>query len=341
MHCHILVPGFGWHADEAAAVLDGLAAGALETLIARGRRVRAPALGAERWLLERFGVERQHDWPAAPLRLLADGGLPGAQAWLCADPVHLGFEQNRLVLADSTQFRLAPDEAEAFAASLNSHFGDVLTIHVHQPERWYARLDSCPEIETTPLGSARGRGVETLLPRGPEAMRWQALTNEIQMLLHGHMLNTAREARGELPVNSVWLWGGGRQPQCSARPFQFVAAADPLARGLAQACGAQSGGVAANAQAWLSEAGRTGVALVVLDALAAAADYGRADAWREALVRLESEWFAPLHAALKARRLGMLTLHFLGPEHTLDVEVTDADLRRFWRRRRPLAAWLA
>jgi len=43
-------------------------------------------------------------------------------------------------------------------------------------------------------------------PKGVEALHWHQLFNEIQMLLFSHPVNEAREVRGELPVNSVWLW---------------------------------------------------------------------------------------------------------------------------------------
>jgi len=342
MHCHLLVPGFGWPQGEAGEPCRALAPDALETLIARGRRTRTPVLAPERWLFERFGVPRQRDWPAAPFSLLADGGSPGSDAWICADPVHLRFERNRLMLLDGTLFAIARDEAEALADSINSHFGDSIIVQPLQARRWYARLPDCPDMETTPLASVRGGAIEAALAHGPDAMRWQAYINELQMLLHDHPINLAREARGELPVNSVWLWGAGRLPQPSARPFQFVAASDPLARGLAQASGAQAQEPAANAQAWLAHAGRAdSVSLIVLDSLAAPSQYGQADAWREALSKLELDWFAPLLAALKQGTIGMLTLHLLGLEHALRVEVTRSDLRRFWRRRQLLAGWLA
>lgn len=340
MHCHVLVPGFGWPPDEVSGLCQGLETPALDTLIARGRRNRSPAIAPERWLLARFGVARQHDWPAAPFRLLADGGSAGSQVWICADPVHLRLEQNRLVLADCTQFHVAPDEAAALVASINSHFGDSLAIHAPQPERWYARLASCPEVETTPVGAVRGGFIERGLPLGRDAMRWQALSNELQMLLHDHPVNAAREARGDLPVNSLWLWGTGTRTPPGARPFQFVTADDALARGLALASGAQAGSLPGGAGAWFLATGKAGTALTVLDALAVPADYGQAQAWREVLAGLERKWFSPLLEALRAKRIGMLTLHLLGREHALEVEVTGADLRRFWRRRRQLAAWL-
>ena len=348
MHCHVLVPGFGWPQGEASEVCRPLAPYALETLISRGRRSRAPAVGTERWLLDRFGVPRQRDWPAAPFSLIAEGGAPGSDMWICADPVHLRIERGRLMLADSTLFRIARDEAEGLAGSINSHFGESLIVYPMQAHRWYARLPACPDMETTPLSRVRGGAIEARLAQGPEARRWQAFANELQMLLHDHPVNLAREARGELPVNSVWLWGAGRLPlepaQPSARPFQDVAASDPLARGLAQASGAQARELAANAQAWLAEADspdHARIALIVLDSLAAPSQYSKADAWREALSQLELNWFVPLLAALKQGAIGMLTVHLLGLEQALRVEVAHSDLRRFWRRRQPLAGWLA
>ncbi|MDP2640655.1 MAG: hypothetical protein Q8Q16_08315, partial [Betaproteobacteria bacterium] len=327
---------------------------ALETLITRGGRSSAPAFGTELRLLQRFGVPRQRDWPAAPFSLIAEGGTPGSELWICADPVHLRIERNRMMLADSTLFRIARDEAEGLAGSINSHFGDSLVVYPMQPQRWYAGLAACPDMETTPLSLVRGGAIEARFARGPEAMRWQAFANELQMLLHDHPVNLAREARGELPVNSVWLWGAGRLPplparpsarrstRTSAQPFQHVAASDPLARGLAQASGAQARDLAANAQAWLAEAGGiAAIGLIVLDSLAAPSDYGQAEAWREALSQLELNWFVPLLAALKQGTIGMLTVHLLGLDHALQVEVTHSDLRRFWRRPRPLAGWLA
>ena len=54
---------------------------------------------------------------------------------------------------------------------------------------------------------------------------------------------------------------------------------------------------------------------------------------------LEAHWCAPLLAALRAGRIGMLTLH--APESGVSFETVRGDLRRFWRRPRPLAAYAA
>ena len=60
--------------------------------------------------------------------------------------------------------------------------------------------------------------------------RWHSILNEIQMVLHEHPVNEAREGRGEPPVNSVWLWGAGPMPGDVDAPFQSVSANDPITR---------------------------------------------------------------------------------------------------------------
>ena len=346
MHCHLLVPGFDWPQDEAGGPSRPPAFEALETLIARGRRVEAAALngddmGTARWLFERFGIEPARDWPAAPFSVLADGGSPGDDAWICADPVHLSIERNRLVLADCTRFRISEDEAGTLADAINAHFADSLAVHPLRPQRWYARLATCPEIETTALAAVRGGAIEAWLAQGPDATRWRALGNELQMLLHDHPVNVAREERGELPINSLWLWGAGRMASPPVRPFQSVAASDPLVRGLAQAAGAQAHQAYADARTWIREKGPAGVSLSVLDALAEPSDYARPDEWIEALEHLERDWFAPLLAALRGGEIGMVTVHLFGRKQALHVELARSDLRRFWRRRKSIAAWAA
>ena len=66
-----------------------------------------------------------------------------------------------------------------------------------------------------------------------------------------------------------------------------------------------------------------------------------AAAWRAGLAELEARWFAPMLAALKARRLHGLRLTALGDEATVDITLEAGDLRRFWRRPKRLADLLA
>ncbi|HET7197149.1 MAG TPA: regulator, partial [Burkholderiales bacterium] len=76
--------------------------------------------------------------------------------------------------------------------------------------------------------------------------------------------------------------------------------------------------------------------LLVLDALRAPLALGEAAQSREALAALERDWFAPLLAALRAGRIGMLTVHVPDGAECTAFEAVRGDLRRFWRRPRRL-----
>jgi hypothetical protein len=316
MHCHLFAPGlFG-----AEAAISGRLPAA-ETLIAKGRRRSVAFESREAWLCERFGVARQRDWPVAPYGLLAEGGAPGDHYWLRADPVHLVVDRDRLVLAGPAP--LSREESDSLAAGLNAHFAGEIVLYPLRPERWYARLAAAPELATVPPSRALGASVEPNLPSGADAQRFRTLVNEAQMLLHAHAVNAAREARGEAAVNSLWLWGGGVLAPAERPVLRQVLADDPLARGLAMATGVPAAPLPGDGARWLAHAPEDGVVLAVLDH-ASAAD-------------LEREWLAPLLAALRESRIGMVTLHLPGQASALEVETVRADLRHFWRLRRPVA----
>jgi hypothetical protein len=102
------------------------------------------------------------------------------------------------------------------------------------------------------------------------------MTNEAQMLLHAHPVNEARDRRGELTINSIWLWGGGVSPEIFAGDFRAVWSTDPLANGLAQGAGLDAAQAPDTALQWLesmAQQGRDDHHLIVLDQLALPASH--------------------------------------------------------------------
>ena len=73
MQCTLLIPHLFWPRDAAESALNGLALPALTKLVARSRSERFAAVTADAWLCEAFEVEKQQDWPVAPLTLELDG----------------------------------------------------------------------------------------------------------------------------------------------------------------------------------------------------------------------------------------------------------------------------
>jgi hypothetical protein len=327
MHCDLYIPDF--FSADGLTPADSLAAA--ETLIARGRRKRMALVSPEAWLFGRFGVAKQRDWPVAPYTLLADRGAPERHYWMRADPVHLRVSRDTLSLADS-DFDVSRAESEALVETLNRHFGAAMLFYPMRPARWYVRLERAPDMQTTPAAAARGLAIDESLPSGPDAMRFHALMNEAQMLLHEHPVNARREARGEPALNSIWFWGGGVIDAAKERPFSTVVGDDPLARGLALAAGIPARALPKDAGSLLAALEDEGLVLVVLDA-------PREAQLRERRTALEHDWFVPLLAALKSGRIGMLTLQLCGVDSLLEVETVRSDLRYFWRRRKPLSAY--
>src|SRR2546423_1335456 len=204
-------------AMQLTLVVPGLIAIAHERLVASrslstfAHWASAPCIerrGIAAALLTALGVD--HDMPVAPLALLGAGGNPGDDYILCADPVRLAAERNTVVLAQRIH-DLSVSETNALAQTLNRHFAeDDLRFEAIRPDAWFARRKQAAEIDTTPLEVALGRGLLAHLPRGPAAAQWKRWGNEIEMLLHEHPANSAREAAGEPVVSAIWFSGGGR-----------------------------------------------------------------------------------------------------------------------------------
>lgn len=304
---------------------------ALETLLSRAeRQAAAEDLGLEASLCAAFDLDGGTELPAGALGYHHDTGSWPNGACLRADPVWLQTGIDQLVLGEAGA--IDADEAEALVATLNGHFAaDGLRFEAPRPARWYLLVEVPPDIRTEPPSRVLGRDIRAHLPSGREAARWHGLLNEAQMLLHGHSVNTRREARGLRPVNSLWLWGAGAPPQSVGRPWRRVWGDEPLAAALAQAAGSGASPLPSTAGDCLEDGSLP--ALAVLDALRPWAQADDPSGWELALGDLERDWFAPLAQALARGHLSALEIRTAdGVRHC----TTAWGQRRFWRRRRAL-----
>lgn len=326
------------HLFPAARLLDTAAQDlrlpALQTLLARGTRQSCLMEGVEAALCEALGIARQQDWPLAPVTLEADGGVAGEAYWLRADPVHLQVMRDRIVLADSDAFELTQPEADALVATIIQHFGTDLGPAPLHPKRWYLRLEHAPRLTTCARSVAVGCDIDSLLPQGDDAMQFRAYLNELQMLLHDHPVNQTREARGELPVNALWLWGGGCLP-ASSTPGIPLYAGNADARALAAFCNMRVHRPPGKPDPSLL--GTDGVML--LEHLTRAGQYGDAYGWREALRELERDWFVPLLGMLG--KTGPHGLQLNDPISGKGLRLHARDAWKLWRRPQDLASMLA
>ena len=73
-------------------------------------------------------------------------------------------------------------------------------------------------------------------PSPDGAINWMRLQNELQMVLHAHPVNAAREDAGKPTINGVWFWGGGVMPKLVRPHYDLIDGSDALLGQLAVNC---------------------------------------------------------------------------------------------------------
>ena len=323
----LIIPDLFPPQDIAAEVCAGLHLPALEKLLARGNASTAPAETLEARLCAAFGVQA-----IAPVRAVADSLEVGAAYWLCADPVSLRLTTAQVLLQPDVM--PSSDEAAALCASLNEHFAGMgLHFSAPHPQRWYVQVDMEPQMTTTPLRQVAWGDAKLHTPQGVDALRWLRIATEAQMLLHAHPLNLVRAARGELPINSVWFWGGGRaMPLVPA--IDAVGGDCGLIGAFARAAGMQ---LVDSMQVMLDGQSENG--LWVCTAPGEALQRGDLYAWREAVQQVEQHFAQPLLKAMQAGQLQRLTVEVLREDAVHRFELTRGAAWMLWRGARPLARY--
>jgi hypothetical protein len=223
-------------------------------------------------------------------------------------------------------------EAEQLVLDINNTFQqESWCLEFITPTQWVLESKREFELTTEPLTNVIGKSIGEASATGADARYWRAIVNEIQMYLHTHPVNLAREERGMPTINSVWLWGEGRLP---IPPYGVVQdteiwSDDPFARGLAVAHKLPvHSGIAGSLRDWLKNARGDVHHIVVVDVLTPVVGGREMDTWQRVLQQIEHEYIAPLLAALKQGELSQVTLMPCGgATYTL----TRSRLRRWWK----------
>jgi len=338
--------------ELATDLLRDLQLPALATLLSRGKKLRlqseadkknsteetdvyARALPHEQWLSRRFGV---HSAPASgtspPIAAVLmkswkmETSLLEIGHWFIVQPVHLHIARDHLVLTDTRQLVLSEADSRALFDSAARCFTEAgMTLHYGQADCWFVRADCHNDLRTATPDAACGHNIDIWMPQGESARAWRKLQNEIQMNWHTHPVNDAREAKRLVPINSVWLWGGG------AWPTTLDKVALPTIcnfTGWLQAFAALAPSTLENADAAKVIADTSPQRLVWLDLLAGSALAGDWAEWRTRLETLEALWFAPLLAALADGRVEQLSLILSKSDTLRQWRASRASLRKFW-----------
>lgn len=237
---HLLIPHASALDEAARHALSGLALPHLAAQLAR----LSPA---DTWGGDEFSPHPPHHLALAALRGQAE---PSAAAWAAEagpelawalmTPVHLAVGTEGVDVLPPAALALSESDAARFVAALRELWPE--------DQGWQWRLlgathwalghaSALDGLQAASIERAAGRPIEPWLRASRVLRRWQ---NEAQMLLHDHPLNREREARGQHPVNSVWIGDIGRG---NGRPAE-VTVDDRLTAPLL------AGDLAAWAEAW-------------------------------------------------------------------------------------------
>jgi hypothetical protein len=273
-------------------------------------------------LCKQFGIAKQADWPLAPLALMGEGIDQEAGYWFLVHPVHFVLQRDFFTLGEALS--LSPQESATLLADLNRQFSEdsLRFLPSQSGDFWYLHMVEHVDVASYSIAQALGRDVGKHMPHGKHGMKFQALLNEVQMLLHDHAINAAREQKGLPAVNSIWLSGGG-SVESMTKPFQTpmfqLFANDALSVGLAKWAGIPCQPLSIDLTTIHISAMQSDHAILVLDH---AND-------------LEAICFSPLLKALKQGALKSLRCHFDVHGMTFTLHLKTRDTWKFWRKLNP------
>lgn len=290
--------------------------------------------------LEALVCEQHHlspvpDYPIAAIAASEDGLDVSDAYWLRADPVHLVLQRDSFSLSEPCPLSVLREHAQAMMLSLNQHFKqDGLTFCLGNSGAWYVRLEQSPQIKTTLPAMAMGKNIAHYMPQGVEASHWVAYLNEVQMLLHGHAVNAARELVGDVVINSVWLSGGGVMPApLTAKPavaFDCIMGSHVFYQGLARRSGV----------VYQPDVVSKKVSLSLQDTISQFTKQSNVRLQLTQEMLLEESTFQALLNALKTKKISQLVIHLACYEQTLVAKINPIDLYKFWRKSKPMSAYL-
>lgn len=312
--------------SSAVAVLPPLAGGKLTDPGLRAWLAQADLSVAEKpqELLGRITSVLQLPYPETGLAALRMWGQTGDRpaVWIAgADPIYLEPRLDHLCLHALERHGVPPADLRPLYDHLQETLGDGRRFgFARMGTCGYLRADQPIATAAVPAGMLDGHVPNDYLPAGEDAASHRRLVSEIEMALHEHPVNERRVAAGKVPVNSLWLWGGGAAPEKITRPQPPLFSDDPLLLGYWESA-------TAVAEYWPGSMTACAEASVA-GFVAVPPEHGK---YRGQL----QNWLTELRDLLRARAVGRLTLLF---RNGLRADITRAQVLKFWRRDSELLA---
>jgi hypothetical protein len=138
--------------------------------------------------------------------------------WL-AELVHVSPARDGAALLPAAELAIDPQHSVALFESVHAMaLESGFTLHHTSTERWQIQLPAGCEPATVASPAIVSRtSVNDWWHQDAASRPWRRLVNEIQMLWFDHPVNQQRYSQGQVPLNSLWLYGGA-QPDQMAGP---------------------------------------------------------------------------------------------------------------------------
>lgn len=281
------------------------------------------------------GLNDATDCPVAALTQFGefDAPIDTTSYWLLATPVHLTLQRDFFSMTGA--LTLSSTDSLSLIASLNAHFAENgYVFSVTPSQQWLLKVPKKLELLTTPTSQVIGRDTRPYMPKGADAAWVAQLTNEIQMLLFEHPINQAREARGELAMNSIWLSGTGTLPE-----MPDTKANKSISNKSIYSDHVFAKGVAKRSQLPLF-AMPPSIDQLLAHIKMKEQNTVEAIIWID-LAKTQHDWFAQILRLLHKRELKHITLYFELSGKVLQLTLSHWDIWRFWRKRKPMTDYFS
>ena len=341
-HIDILLPFSLPPAEMAPDLLRALKTPALATLLARGQMPKlhdfdafSRALPHEIWLACQFGLDNPQSGKTSPQLatsvMQAFGMAPDAGYWFLLQPVHIHIARDHLVLTDQRRLDLSEQESQQLFETAKPLFEEAgKTLLYGDAHTWFMRADDWADLLTATPDAACGHNIDIWMPKDPNDTHdraWRKLQNEVQMHWHTHAVNGQRELRRAEPINSVWLWSGSSSDQAklsTSYTHTFNLTGNQKAYGQFSSSHKQD----CTANDVIDAAPERG--LLMLDTLVGSGLAQDWSYWLEQMHALETDWFAPLLAAMRADKIASVSLILSHNTKLSEIRITKNLLRKFW-----------
>lgn len=259
----------------------------------------------------------------AALRMWGQTGERPTVWVAAADPVYLEPRLDHLCLHDLSK----PSGASVASAEFRDLIEHLQESLADDKRFGFIRMGACGYLRAeSPIATANvpahvvDRKVPSdYLPGGASASAYRNLVSEIEMSLHEHDVNQRRQAAGQPPVNSLWLWGGGLAPPRETRALPPLYANDPLLLGYWDSANARASLWPGGMSECLSDRGDAGFVAVTPE--------------RQDDPAFLEDCLRQLRQALRQKTIDRLTLLF---RDGLRADMVRSQRLRFWRRDSPL-----